>query len=103
MEYSVRISPAAHDDIKAIRDYVLKDGEEIANKQALTIYDALEILATFPNSGIDLNKYVDEPTDYKFLVIRKVYLAFYKVHDNYVEVVRVFRGEQDYIKALDLA
>lgn len=102
MEYTVKISPQAHDDIRAIRDYIIKDGLEIANKQAAIIYDALGTLAVFPKSGIDLNNYVNEHTDYRFIVIRKIYLAFYKINGNEVEVYRIFRGEQDYINILDL-
>ncbi|MCM1545771.1 MAG: type II toxin-antitoxin system RelE/ParE family toxin [Clostridiales bacterium] len=98
----LRISPQAHRDIAAIYDYILKDGESIAKKQVADIYGALSNLVNFPNMGKSLNNYISQSTDYKFLIINKLYLAFYKICDDRVDVVRVLRGEQDYITVLGL-
>ncbi|MBR1868293.1 MAG: type II toxin-antitoxin system RelE/ParE family toxin [Clostridia bacterium] len=103
MDYTVKLSPKAHNDIKEIYEYVLKDGENIAKKQADAIYNSLERLSVFPFSGKSLEKYVSQPTDYKFIVINKLYIVFYKVEGESVEVVRILRGERDYLNELNLA
>lgn len=102
MDYIVKISPQAHEDIKIIRDYILKDGQDVADRQAALIYDGIENLAIFLNAGVDLSKRVERETNYRFIVIQKVYLAFYKIIDKTIYVSRVFRGEQDYIALLGL-
>lgn len=102
MSYKLRISEKAHNDIYNIYRYVLKDGEEIAKKQAHVIYDALKSLEMFPNMGANLSSRVTQKTDYKFLTIKKVYVAFYKIVGDEVRVIRVFRGEQDYLRELGI-
>ncbi|MCD8040099.1 MAG: type II toxin-antitoxin system RelE/ParE family toxin [Clostridia bacterium] len=87
---------------KYIIIYILKDGESIAKNQINIIYGALENLALFPDMGKDLNLYINKKTEYKFIVIRKIYLAFYKVDNEDIEVIRILRGEQDYLSLLGL-
>ena len=101
MDTLVRISPQAHADIKTIYDFVKKDGEDIAKNQAKYIYGEIEHLAQFPNIGIPLQKYVSRKTDLRILVVRKVYIVIYN-SANTVDVIRVFRKEQDFIAALGL-
>ena len=102
MSYPVKLTPKAHDDIVGIYNYVLKDGEVTARKQVKYIYDSLENLSDFPCIGKNLNGYLDIVTDYRFIVIHKVYLAFYRFTGEHVEVIRVLRKEQDYLKILGL-
>ena len=102
MKYVLRISPMAHEDIKNIYGYIKKDGESIAKKQAEMIYDKLNNLLLFPQCGTQLSKFVKRQTNYRVLIINKIYLAFYKVNDNNIDVIRILRGEQDYIKELNL-
>lgn len=102
MNYKIIISPQAHEDILSVYNYVLKDGESIAKKQVSLIYSAIERLSVFPDIGISLNKYISVQTDYLFIVINKLYLAFYKKTKNSINVIRVFRAEQDYITQLNL-
>lgn len=102
MSCKVEISPQAHADIEDIYNYILKDGQNIAAGQVKQIYSALENLGLFPNIGIDLSKHISKKTNYKYIVINKIYLAFYFAENNSVQIVRVFKGEQDYIKILGL-
>lgn len=102
MSLIIKISPQANADIEDIHNYILKDGQSIATEQVKLIYSALENLSLFPNIGTDLSKRISQKTDYKYIVINKIYLAFYTVNDSAVQIYRVIRGEQDYIKILGL-
>lgn len=102
MSYKIKISPTAHEDIRGIYDYVLKDGESIASNQVDEIYDALSALSEFPLIGKELSSYVARKTDYRYIVIRKLYLAFYKIEIDEIKVLRIFRKDVDYIAKLRL-
>lgn len=102
MDYKLRISAQAQKDIEAIYNYVLKDGKEIAQKQADVIYSALDNLQLFPDMGANLANYTVKQNNYKFISIKKTYVAFYKIIGNEVRVIRIFRGEQDYLAQLGI-
>ena len=102
MSYKLRISAKALNDIESIYNYILKDGITIAKKQANLIYSSLENLELFPERGANLSTYTTEENDYKFISIKKTYLAFYRIVGDEVYVIRVFRGEQDYLRQLDI-
>ncbi len=102
MNYKLLISAKAHNDIESIYKYILKDGITIAKKQADLIYSSLENLELFPKMGVNLSNYTIEKNDYKFISIKKTYMAIYKIVDDEVRVVRVFRGEQDYLRQLGI-
>lgn len=101
MSRQIRISPQAHTDISNIYEYVKKDGEKIAKNQVAEIYKSLENLALFPDMGIPLQKFVERKTSYKLLIIKKVYIAVYDNGET-VDIVRVFRKEQDFMTALGI-
>lgn len=98
----VRFTPFAHEDIRNIYNYVLKDGETTAQKQVISIYDSIESLGEFPNMGASLQKFVVRSTKLRYLVINKVYIVIYDVTDA-VDVIRVFRKEQDFINDLGIS
>ena len=102
MIFKLCISAQAQNDIESIYNYVLKDGESIARKQADVIYSSLDNLMLFHEMGASLSTYTIEKNDYKFLSIKKTYIAFYKIVDNEVRVIRVFRGGQDYLSQLGI-
>ncbi len=102
MNYKLRISAQAQKDIESIYNYVLKDGVTIAKKQGNLIYSSLEKLELFPEMGANLSTYTIEKNDYKFLSIKKTYIAFYKILGDEVRVIRIFRGEQDYLRQLNI-
>lgn len=100
MEYSLKIAPEASEDIDGIYNYVCKDGESIAKKQVELIMSSLDSITTFPEMGEKLSNKVSVETDYRYFVIKKIYIVFYKIHENYVGVYRLLRSEQDYLKIL---
>lgn len=102
MSYRLRISAQAQSDIESIYNYVLKDGESIAKKQVNVIYSSLENLQLFPEMGVNLSTYTIKKNDYKLLSIKKIYIAFYKIVNDEVRVIRIFRAEQDYLRHLGI-
>ena len=100
--YKLRISPQAQSNIEAIYKYVWKDGISIAKKQSDLIYSSFENLELFPEMGANLSTYTTKKNDYKFLSIKKTYIAFYKIVGDEVRIIRVFRGEQDYLSQLGI-
>ena len=97
----IKITPKAHGDILEIFNYVKKDGEQIAKNQVKLIYDGIERLGLFPNMGTALQKHVERPTKLRYLILNKIYIVIYDVSD-FVEIIRVFRKEQDFISILGI-
>lgn len=102
MAYTLRINSKAHQDIQAIYNYILKDGESIAKEQAELIYKGIEKLADFPFIGGELSKKLNIKTDYRYLVVNAPYLAFYKIMHDTIDVYRILDGRRDYIRLLEL-
>ena len=101
MAFQLKIAPKAQEDIDKVFSYVLKDGENIAKNQIAVIMDALDNLKIFPEMGLLLSNKISIKTDYRFLVINKGYIAFYKIHKDFIGVYRILRKEQDYFSILD--
>lgn len=97
----IKLTPEAHNDILKIYQYVKKDGEQIARNQVTYIYDGIENLGTFPQMGTALQKHVERKTTLRYVVIHKIYIIIYDVTDI-VEIIRVFRKDQDFISVLGL-
>lgn len=93
MAYKVLISVQANNDIESIYKYILKDGKNIAKKQINIIYSSFENLQMFPNMGVNLSKFITTKNDYRFIIINKTYVAFYKVIYYEIRIVQVFRTE----------
>ena len=98
----IKITPEAHNDIANIYQFIKKDGEQIAKNQVNCIYKGLENLQLFPEMGISLQKFVERTTDLRCLIINKVYVIIYGVTDV-VEILRVFRKDQDFISDLGIS
>ncbi len=98
----IKLTPEAHNDILGIYEYVKKDGGQIAREQVTYIYEGIENLSSFPNIGTALQKFVERSTPLRYLVIHKVYIVIYNVSDA-VEIIRVFRKDQDFISILGIA
>ncbi len=81
---------------------IKKDGLDIAKNQVDNIYDSISSLQEFPNIGKRLDNYLDIQTDYLYLVIKKLYIAFYLLKDKEIHVIRILSCKQDYLKILEL-
>ena len=82
--------------------YGLKDGISNAKEQANLIYSSFENLELFSEMSANLSTYITKKNDYKFLSIKKTYIAFYKIVGDEIRIIRVFRGEQDHLSQLGI-
>ena len=102
MSFTVRISPKAHEDVAGIYNYIANDSKTAARKQVDLIYNAMDNLSEFPKMGKILDNFIEAKTDYRFIVVNKTYLIFYKIVKEEIHIIRVLKGEQDYLNILGL-
>ncbi|MGI6248213.1 MAG: type II toxin-antitoxin system RelE/ParE family toxin [Acutalibacteraceae bacterium] len=95
------ISPAANDDLIAIREYITKDldSPKAAANTLNKIIKSIKRLIDFPLSGAPLESIIDFPNDYRFVVSGN-YISFYRYADGTVFVDRVLYGGRDFVKIL---
>ena len=100
MSYVIRYSPSARRDIDRVWDDVFSAsaGLEVAECYVMDFLDVTAQKRVFPESGIPLY-YRGLFTGF-YSVNFKAYKAFYRVHGNYVEVIRVLLQKQEYMKVL---
>jgi len=97
----IKYSTVAKQDLEQIGDYI---AETLGNPTAALntirkIKSAVDKLKNFPLIGKPLSSFVDEGTDYRFLVCGS-YLAFYHVQADIVYIDRVLYGKRDYMAIL---
>lgn len=99
--FEVKVSPQAADDLLEIKDYIENELQNpiAAQSTILKIVETYEDLANFPEIGIPVEKYVDFPTDYKF-VLANNYSIFYRIEGKIVRVVRVLYSRRDFVRIL---
>ena len=102
MSYTLKLTPKALDDLLAIKSYIMKDGEAIANGQVQEILSNIQNLEKFPSLGKALQNRVRTKTDMRYLDIKDLYYAFYRINEQTVEIIRILSTKQDYIQALNL-
>ena len=76
-------TPKALDDLQEIKDNVAKQ------------------LELFPGEGPSLEKLIEYPTDYHYLVVKPNYV-FYRVESDTVRVIRILNEKQDFLQILIL-
>ena len=91
----------AEKDLIGIKDYIAEQLENpiAAANTVATITKRIRQLELFPEMGKRLSAVVDIVTDYRFLVCAN-YLAFYRVDENDVKIIRILYGRRDYVKIL---
>ena len=99
--FEVKVSPQAADDLLEIKDYIENELQNpiAAQSTILKIVETYEDLANFPEMGIPVEKYVDFPTDYKF-VLANNYSIFYRIEGKIVRVVRILYSRRDFVRIL---
>lgn len=99
--FEVKVSPQAADDLLEIKDYIENELQNpiAAQSTILKIIETYEDLANFPEIGIPVEKYVDFPTDYKF-VLANNYSIFYRIEGKIVRVVRILYSRRDFVRIL---
>jgi len=99
--FEVKVSPQAADDLLEIKDYIENELQNpiAAQSTILKIVETYEDLANFPEIGIPVEKYIDFPTDYKF-VLANNYSIFYRIEGKIVRVVRILYSRRDFVRIL---
>lgn len=99
--YNIKINPLARQDLIDIKDYIIKEYEDInsANEIVLKIVESYEKLSQFPELGIELSSKINIGTNYRYLVTGS-YIVFYKYDEEFIYIYRVLSSRRDYIKIL---
>ena len=99
--FEVKVSPQAAEDLLEVKDYIENELHNpiAAQNTVLKIVETYEDLANFPEAGISVEKYVDFPTDYKF-VLANNYSIFYRIDGEFVRVVRILYSRRDFVRIL---
>ena len=101
MKHKLRYSAKARKDLDEIWDYIIADlGNPIAVEKTVNrIMDDIGRLAEFPEMGMMLRNATHMVTDYRYIVSGN-YMAFYRMYDNTVYIVRILYGRRDYMRVL---
>ena len=99
--YKISFSPEAVDDLKDIKQYIKDElcNEQAANNTVAKILKKVKMLSDFPESGSSLSAIIGFDTDYRYLVCDN-YIAFYRIDNKNVLIVRVLYGKRNYMQIL---
>ena len=100
MTYRIRYTPRAQRDMDAVWDSVYEASGEFDTADQYVDDFICEIAGkkNFPKSGIPVY-YRGLFTGY-YAVIFKAYKAFYRIVDDYIEVLRIIMMKEDYMEKL---
>jgi len=88
----VRWSPEAAEDLERIGRRIQQDKPNAARNVVLTLYRGITDLRTFPNLGRS-----GRIEGTRELVIPSLpYIAVYRLHNEAVEIVRIYHAAQDW-------
>lgn len=98
---TLKISPMALQDLKDIREYISVKlcNPTAAERTVRKIISSYSQLTDSPFIGSSLNTKINIATPYRYLVSGN-YLVFYKINDDFIEIIRIIYGRRDYIKIL---
>lgn len=99
--YKISFSPEAVDDLKEIKQYIKDDlcNEQAAKNTVAKILKKVKMLSDFPESGSSLSTIIGFDTDYRYLICDN-YIAFYRIENKNVLIVRVLYGRRNYMQIL---
>lgn len=93
-------APKALDDLQGIKAYVAKQfGQDRAKACVKEITSTVKQLEPFPGEGPHLEKLIEYPTDYQYLVVKPNYV-FYRVEGDAVRIIRILNEKQDFLQIL---
>ena len=97
----LKYTPEAIRDLQEIRDYIGKvlRNPRAAKRMIESILGQCGSLKEYPELGISIRGRLDEETDLRYLICEK-YLAFYRIAEDRIQVIRVLDGRTDYLKVL---
>ncbi len=97
MTYKIIITNSAFSDLENIKSFIAKDNQEIAKKYISNIFDRLEQLETFPQSGVKIvNSFFDYAKAYYLVCTNHV--AIYQINElaKCIYVLRVLSHFQNW-------
>lgn len=96
----IEYSPESKQDLLAVKKHItLEFGEETAIKVIKKITGDIRKLEIYENIGVAVSEMFGISCDYKYLLIAKNY-AFCRMEGEYVKIIRVLNGQQDFIRIL---
>lgn len=99
--YKISFSPEAVDDLKEIKQYIKDElcNEQAAKNTVAKILKKIKLLSDFSESGSSLSAIIGFDTDYRYLICDN-YIAFYRIDNKNVLIVRVLYGRRNYMQIL---
>lgn len=99
--FEVKVAPQAAEDLLEIKKYIENELQNpiAAHNTVLNIVETYENLSTLAEAGIQVERYVPFPTDYKF-VLANNYSIFYRIDGNIVRVIRIMYSKRDFVRIL---
>lgn len=94
---SVIWSPQAIRDVESIRAFIAQDSPSYADLEARRIVAAVERLRTFPESG---RQVPERPSAAIREIIQPPYRIVYRLRDEIVEIVTVFRASRQFPESI---
>lgn len=94
-------SPKAREDLREIRSYISSElsNPAAANRISKKIMNDCSYLKDNPLLGAELKNKFDVDTDMRYLISNN-YIAFYKIVDNDIRVIRIRDGRTNYMQIL---
>ena len=99
--YKISFSPEAVDDLKEIKQYIKDElcNEQAAKNTVAKILKKVKMLSDFPERGSSLSAIIGFDTDYRYLICDN-YIAFYRIENKNILIVRVLYGRRNYMQIL---
>lgn len=97
----LKYTPEAIADLQNTKAYIsnVLHNPKAAKRITKQILDMCGSLKEHPNLGMSLNVKTDIDTDLKYLLCEN-HLAFYRIEDDWVMVVRILDGRTDYMRVI---
>ena len=98
--YLLRYTPQAMRDMDSVWDEVYQASKnyDVADKYIKDFIDAIAPKRQFPAFGIPL-RYKGLFTGFYFIVFKE-YMVFYRIKNNYIEVIRIIYKKRNYMQIL---
>lgn len=96
----LKFNPIVAEDLKAIKEFIAKDNEEMAIRVIDNIFKQMELIQVFPNLGAKLAERVNFRSDYRYVVWGD-YIILYKTEEDTVYIYRVLNRYQDITRIFD--
>ena len=93
-------TPKALDDLQRVKNYITEQFNADRAKTGMKeIVLRIRQLEGFPEEGVRLEKLIQYPTDYRYLVIKPNYV-FYRIEADAVKIIRILNEKQDFLQIL---